>query len=153
MGGLCVSGWSIGGAAQSLGFKARRRSIGLTALIDVVFILLLFFMLTSSFSRWHAVDMHPLVTAASVPELQNQVVFLYEDLSLVLQSADHRLDHYSELSEVHAHWFQAGQPVILVPQGDVSLQSIMSCLDVISGLGVASVNYGGAMAAREAQAD
>ena len=42
-------------------FKAdaprRRNLIGLTPLIDVVFILLVFFMLTSSFLQWRAIDL------------------------------------------------------------------------------------------------
>ncbi len=35
--------------------RRRRVAVGLTALIDVVFILLLFFMLASSFSDWRAI--------------------------------------------------------------------------------------------------
>ena len=34
-----------------------RKLIGLTPLIDVVFILLLFFMLTSSFFQWQSLDL------------------------------------------------------------------------------------------------
>lgn len=36
---------------------ARRRKISLTPLIDVVFILLLFFMLSSSFMQWRQLDL------------------------------------------------------------------------------------------------
>ncbi|NQY27452.1 MAG: biopolymer transporter ExbD [Piscirickettsiaceae bacterium] len=35
----------------------RREMISLTPLIDIVFILLLFFMLTSTFSRWQQIDL------------------------------------------------------------------------------------------------
>lgn len=37
--------------------RARRRPIGLTSLIDVIFLLLLFFMLASSFTRYQALDL------------------------------------------------------------------------------------------------
>lgn len=37
--------------------RPRRRLISLTPLIDVVFILLVFFMLASSFSQWRTVDL------------------------------------------------------------------------------------------------
>lgn len=37
--------------------RSQRRSVSLTPLIDVVFILLLFFMLASSFSDWTAVEL------------------------------------------------------------------------------------------------
>ncbi|THK40217.1 hypothetical protein E8Q33_15080, partial [Methylophaga sp. SB9B] len=40
---------------------AKRRLISLTPLIDVVFILLLFFMLSSGFTQWRQMD----ITAAS----------------------------------------------------------------------------------------
>jgi len=40
-----------------LSAPARRRGISLTPLIDVVFILLLFFMLSSSFMQWRQIDL------------------------------------------------------------------------------------------------
>jgi len=36
--------------------RVRRRAVGLTSLIDVIFLLLLFFMLASSFTRYQALD-------------------------------------------------------------------------------------------------
>ncbi|MCK7613753.1 ExbD/TolR family protein [Roseibium sediminicola] len=36
--------------------RARRRPVGLTSLIDVIFLLLLFFMLASSFTRYQSLD-------------------------------------------------------------------------------------------------
>ena len=36
--------------------RAKRRAVGLTSLIDVIFLLLLFFMLASSFSRYQYLD-------------------------------------------------------------------------------------------------
>lgn len=44
----------------------RKQLISLTPLIDVVFILLLFFMLTSTFVTWHTVD-----TPLPAPDKQN----------------------------------------------------------------------------------
>lgn len=37
--------------------RTRRRPVGLTSLIDVIFLLLLFFMLASSFTRYQALDL------------------------------------------------------------------------------------------------
>jgi biopolymer transport protein ExbD len=37
--------------------QRRRKLISLTPLIDVVFILLLFFMLSSTFTRWHQINL------------------------------------------------------------------------------------------------
>lgn len=136
--------------SEELVFKARRRSIGLTALIDVVFILLMFFMLTSSFNRWRAIDFHPLVAADSSVEQQNQVVLLHQDLSLKLQGTDYHITHYAQLSEAQSHWFKLDQPVIVVPDASVSLQDLVRCLDLLGAMGVSSVNYGGAMKVAEA---
>jgi biopolymer transport protein ExbD len=36
--------------------RAKRRPVGLTSLIDVIFLLLLFFMLASSFTRYQSLD-------------------------------------------------------------------------------------------------
>jgi biopolymer transport protein ExbD len=36
--------------------RARRKPVGLTSLIDVIFLLLLFFMLASSFTRYQSLD-------------------------------------------------------------------------------------------------
>lgn len=36
--------------------RAKRRAVGLTSLIDVIFLLLLFFMLASSFTRYQSLD-------------------------------------------------------------------------------------------------
>lgn len=36
--------------------RSRRRPVGLTSLIDVIFLLLLFFMLASNFSRYQSLD-------------------------------------------------------------------------------------------------
>lgn len=36
--------------------RTRRRAVGLTSLIDVIFLLLLFFMLASSFTRYQSLD-------------------------------------------------------------------------------------------------
>lgn len=38
-------------------YRSRRKGISLMPLIDMVFILLTFFMLTSTFTRWKAVDL------------------------------------------------------------------------------------------------
>lgn len=132
----------------ALEFKPRRRSIGLTALIDVVFILLMFFMLTSTFNRFHAVDFQPLVASQSQDEIKTQVVFLKDDLSLLLQGKPKRVDHYTALNAAQVGWFQSDRPIILVPDADVSIQHIVGALDRLRGLGIGSVNYGGVAVSR-----
>jgi len=51
--------------------RKRRNIISLTPLIDVVFILLLFFMLSSSFIRWHQINLQSASSSESqTPELR-----------------------------------------------------------------------------------
>ena len=47
------------------GPPVRRRLVSITPLVDVVFILLFFFMLASSFDRWQAIDLN--LVAATAP--------------------------------------------------------------------------------------
>jgi biopolymer transport protein ExbD len=48
----------------------RKNMISLTPLIDVVFILLLFFMLSSTFTRWYQVDLPtPTVSETQTPDI------------------------------------------------------------------------------------
>lgn len=132
-------------SAVTIGFKARRRSIGMTALIDVVFILLMFFMLTSSFSQWSAVDMSALAAVESREKAGNQIVLLNEDLSLEWERSEHRLNHFQDLNASHAQWFDEGAPVLLVSDANVSIQNLVSAMDVLNGLGELNVNYGGSI--------
>lgn len=49
----------------------RRKMISLTPLIDVVFILLLFFMLSSTFTRWHQINMQSATSSENqTPDLR-----------------------------------------------------------------------------------
>lgn len=51
--------------------RKRRNLISLTPLIDVVFILLLFFMLSSSFIRWHQINLQSATSSESqTPDLR-----------------------------------------------------------------------------------
>ncbi|SEF62381.1 ExbD/TolR family protein [Marinobacterium lutimaris] len=58
-----------------VGTTRKPAKISLTPLIDVVFILLLFFMLTSSFMQWRQMDL-PIPTASETPAQESEVVTL-----------------------------------------------------------------------------
>ena len=116
----------------------RRRSvISLTPLIDVVFILLVFFMLASSFLDWRYVTMDtPSVRAASTPD---QAVAL----TLVVARADVSVDGetVSEdalLIRARQHLQQHPELAIrLQPADDTPLQRVMNVLDSLSAAGLA----------------
>ena len=58
--------------------QRRSRRISLTALIDVVFILLMFFMLTTGFSHWQALKL-PAATASAVTDSEPPVLLLIDE--------------------------------------------------------------------------
>lgn len=124
-------------------FRPRRRAISLTALIDVVFILLMFFMLTSSFQQWGTLDLQPLVSSAAKVEQEPCLVTLSELGGLAIDGRGWQLENFRLLDASHRHWFGDGVPVIVLPEAGVAVQDVIDLLDRIRGLGVTNVNYGG----------
>lgn len=125
---------------QATGLYSRKASkISLTALIDVVFILLMFFMLTSTFSQWKAVEFQSPV-ASNEPSLDKpSVLLLRADGSL--RMADGSLE-ISAAQAVDAGRFAEDAVMVLVPEADARVQVIVSRLEELKGLGLA-VTMGG----------
>ncbi|MBL4900017.1 MAG: biopolymer transporter ExbD, partial [Colwellia sp.] len=63
-----------------------KKTISLTALIDVVFILLMFFMLTSTFIKWHSVTLQTSAAGSTITsdEVKTQLIILHENNELSL---------------------------------------------------------------------
>ena len=122
---------------------ARRKSISLTPLIDVVFILLLFFMLTSSFLHERQID----VSAATESSLQERVN-VEQIINLLNNDGEFRLNQrvYSihDLSQVDAIVSQNKKTVFVIEAANgVNTQSIVSMLDVFKKAGAVSVTLAG----------
>jgi len=128
----------------NLDFKARRPRISLTALIDVVFILLLFFMLTSSFSQWRGVSFQWPVAVQQAPTVEPQYVRLRADGAIRLVDGVLALNHYDELATVPATAFASDRPLILVPAASTSLQDVVAALAALRRASGLPVSYGGA---------
>lgn len=128
--------------STSLLYTRRRSRIGMTALIDVVFILLMFFMLTSSFNRWKAVDFRSPVAVESQAEVPAQLVVLGVDGTLRLVASDVEI---APAGPVKAGLFDAGQPVVILPEAKAPVQSIITQLERLKGLDL-SVTLGSVIA-------
>ncbi|RLU00622.1 ExbD/TolR family protein [Ketobacter sp.] len=124
-------------------YRPRRRAINLTALIDVVFILLMFFMLTSSFQQWGTLSLQPVVSSPSEAPSEPLLVTLSEHGALALNGQGRRLADFRLLDSQHQDWFDPQQAVIVLPEAAVPVQDVIELLDRIRSLGVPSVNYGG----------
>ena len=120
--------------------RGRRRAlISLTPLIDVVFILVVFFMLASSFLDWRAIDLNTPVQAAAAPSAVGAV--LVEVRSDGLRLSGQRI----ALDDLVAHMRDrladdADRRVLVRASAGVALQEVITVLDRLSGAGVADLS-------------
>jgi len=103
----------------------RRRGISLTALIDVVFILLMFFMLTSTFSDW---QMEPLTSAVAGQQASAEppaVLLVYPDGELRILT-----DSLSEplASVAAADERVANQSLVVSGETNTPVQTLLSVM-------------------------
>ena len=126
----------------------RKNAISLTPLIDVVFILLLFFMLTSSFVPWRTVDT-PLSVASESPKSESEV----ENLILTLKLNDNQVwidDQVISLNDDLAFQKLVAEHsedvfIIKAEQG-VVLQTLMQLADQLKVNGADKVSIANAFA-------
>jgi biopolymer transport protein ExbD len=110
----------------------RQRSlISLTPLIDVVFILLLFFMLTSNFTQLRAIGITiPAEAGAPAGGEQTVLVRVHADERLELDGQPVQLSELAERIRQVAN----GRPVLVQPVGDARLQTLVTVLDQLAGV-------------------
>ncbi|RKT44840.1 ExbD/TolR family protein [Thiocapsa rosea] len=112
----------------------RRRLIGLTPLIDVVFILLVFFMLASSLINWQAIEMGaPASASAGTPVVGSWLVRVQpESLDLnaeTIAAAELAGRVAARIGEDPA------QRILIQPAPGVSLQRLVDVLDLLRDAG------------------
>ncbi|TGG79510.1 MAG: biopolymer transporter ExbD [Aphanocapsa feldmannii 288cV] len=110
--------------------KATRTLISLTPLIDIVFILLIFFMLTSSFLDWHIIDLNL---------ARNSTTAVSKEEDFLMIKIDHENLHFAgeiisleQLSE-QLHQRMINQPdlaILLQPLQGVPLQKVVQVMDL-----------------------
>lgn len=117
----------------------RRPKIGLTALIDVVFMLLLFFMLATRYEQWRSIDVDvtSTATASAVPREPSTVV------QLKVTPDTLEIDGFPiALEELGARLAQrtaapGGTRVLVRPERTVALQRLVLVMDALRAGGVA----------------
>ena len=123
-------------------YHPRRRPISLTPLIDVVFILLMFFMLTSAFTRWKAVDLRLPTTSSDTSPKKPQALLLHTDGSLSLRGRPFPLpDAATALPAV----LDAARPVVVFPEAETSVQTIISTFEQLAAVGASGAVLGEAL--------
>lgn len=114
----------------------ERQRISLTPLIDVVFILLVFFMLASSYTEWGAINlMSGSDTAAPQGNRPTLTLMLSADGTL-RDPAGAIIRREQLLDAVTARLDGQRGPVVVAPDGAVSLQAVVGVLDALTLAGV-----------------
>lgn len=120
---------------------ARRSLISLTPLIDMVFILLVFFMLASSFLQWRFLTLdipsltstgHSIEVGAILIRLKSDGTVDLNGESLSADGLESRVSKYLQRD--------ADQHVLIQAQADIPLQRIVSVLDALTRLGAQNLS-------------
>jgi len=127
-------------ASPALSRPRRRARIGLTPLIDVVFILLVFFMLASSFIDRRAIEVNAPAAALGGSSLEGALLIELRETGLRLggrQVSEAGLA--ARLAEHAAR--NPDQRVLIKPAPGVSLQRAVLLLDRVVAAGLAKVSF------------
>lgn len=116
-------------------FKRRRHTISLTPLIDVVFILLVFFMLATSFTDWRPITLATGTSQAAEAEQPPAVVRVTTDGSLHYQQKQYSTEALARRLSAARRGGEISA-VIVQPDGDTPLAITVDTLDSLTGAGV-----------------
>lgn len=131
----------------------RARPISLTALIDVVFILLMFFMLTSGFSQWVTLPLNSKAgSQTAVPDDQPlpQLLVLKNDGGIRFfdqgaASADQPpFRDANDLDELTAV-IDTTRELVVLPEADVQVQRIVTSMSQLAALAPSALTLGQAL--------
>ena len=114
--------------------KRRSRRLSMTSLIDVIFLLLLFFMLSSTFSRYGSVDLMAAEAGqAAAATTQQRPVFLKIGLDQLSLNGDvlALADLASRLTSFAPEQESGGVQVLLNLEPDVTSQRLVDVLAVL----------------------
>ncbi|MAM86797.1 ExbD/TolR family protein [Allohahella sp. A8] len=126
-------------SSSLLPLRARKR-ISLTALIDVVFILLMFFMLTSTFSKWSAVPLKAATTGGeSVANVEPQMLIMHDVNSFSIRGSESKAQ--LPLSELVSQ-LDTSRSLLLVPVSGIAVDALVRTLETLNEAGHESVQLG-----------
>lgn len=107
----------------------------LTALIDVVFILLLFFMLSSTFEHTRQIEVKTTAAGATASHAESVLLTVQEDGRVATANADYSLDSVEFIARLQA-WKLAADTLVVAAEQEASMQRLVAVLDVLSGAGI-----------------
>jgi len=109
--------------------EARSRKLSLTSLIDVIFLLLLFFMLTSTFTKFGEVEIAPPGSAGQSSGKGPDIVFSLtgEDLRINGRNASWETAQQT-LEELTT---KGAKAVLLLPKDNASAQDLVNAMELV----------------------
>jgi len=119
--------------------RKTRVVLSLTPLIDVVFILLVFFMLVSQFASWRHIDLTPQVSASSgsAGPSDLMVVDLAADGSIQVDGAPY--ETLAAALRVMAATTATRGPVEVRSEADVPIQAVVDSVEALAAAGYGDV--------------
>ncbi len=120
---------------QALLPPRRRLVISLTALIDVVFILLMFFMLTSSFVKVRSLEMQAPVASDSQETPEPELLLINSSGAISRFGGEQLASHYQQLDAQALAQLEPGKAIVLVPAASVSVQALVTTLESLKAAG------------------
>ncbi|WP_319496087.1 biopolymer transporter ExbD [uncultured Cohaesibacter sp.] len=106
--------------------RKRRSIVGLTSLIDVIFLLLLFFMLSSTFSRYSELDLGVAGGGTGRGQTPKLIISVSTEEGVRLNG---KVANLSDPDVALASFIAEGvTSAVVVPKGDVKLQTLVSLL-------------------------
>ncbi|UXX82383.1 biopolymer transporter ExbD [Roseovarius pelagicus] len=113
--------------------RKERRKLSMTSLIDVIFLLLLFFMLSSTFSKFAELELSA-ASGGAVITSQTKPLFLQLGPNAIrLNGTDTVLDRLTDLLRDMPE-SNTPRPLLIALQGDVTSQRLTDLLVVLRGV-------------------
>jgi len=119
--------------------RSRAPTLALTSMLDVIFLLLCFFVTISVFSQWEneiSISLPKAVTAEQPERLPGEIIVnLAQDGTVMVNGAAMSLeDLQSRLARISK--FYPGQPVIIRADKDVKYEHLVKVIDTCRGADV-----------------
>lgn len=132
-----------------------KKTISLTALIDVVFILLMFFMLTSTFIKWHSIALQTSAVGSTSKAIKNQLIILHEntEFSLLINdinATNTKTQKFRSLMELTTQ-LKPNIHTVLIPEPKIKVQKIINILTQLKSYGMMQVTLGNVINVQEKQ--
>lgn len=117
----------------------RRNLISLTPLIDVVFILLVFFMLASSFLDWRSITLDAPKQTGTSPSLERALLIEVRTDGLRLAGEVMALGRIADRAAA-AIAKKPDRPVLVRPDDGVPVQDVVVVVDALAAAGVGNLS-------------